>query len=324
MTNLNRQTSMKQNSPPVLCIIVPCYIEAPVLRQTTPAIDKVMAEMVENEKISADSFVLFVDDRSTDDTWEVIKSMRCEFIKGIRLAHHSGHQTALLAGMEYAVNDFDCCVTIDADLQDDVNVIPEMVEAYSKGADIVYGVRKSRKSDGKMKRLTAAAFYATMNKLGVDCVSNHADFRLMSKRAVEDLLEYGERNLFLRGIVPRVGYDQAMVYYERRERKAGVSKYPFWKMLDFAADGITSFSVLPVRMLFWLGLIFMTIGIGIAIYSLIRYFMGETIEGWTSLILSIWFCTGILLMGLGIIGEYIGKIYIEVKKRPRYKISDKT
>lgn len=295
-----------------------------MLRQTNIALDEIMAQMIVDEQISTDSFMLFVDDRSTDNTWEVIKSMRSEFVRGIRLSHHSGHQTALVAGMEYALNDFDICVTIDADLQDDVEVIPQMVAAFAKGADVVYGVRESRKSDGKMKRMTAAAFYGTMNRLGVDCVSNHADFRLLSRRAVEDLLEYGERNLFLRGIVPRIGYEQEMVYYERKERTAGVSKYPFWKMLDFAADGITSFSVLPVRMLFWLGLIFMTIGIGIGAYSLIRYFIGETIEGWTSLMLSIWFCTGILLMGLGITGEYIGKIYIEVKHRPRYKISDKT
>ena len=324
MTNLIRQIIMERKSPPVLCIIVPCYIEAPVLRQTNLAIDEVMAEMVEHEKISPYSFMLFVDDRSTDDTWEVIKSMRCEFVRGIRLAHHSGHQIALVAGMEYAVKDFDCCVTIDADLQDDVNVIPEMVAAYSKGADIVYGVRKSRKTDCAIKRMTANGFYRLMNGLGVDCVSNHADFRLMSKRAVEDLLEFDERNLFLRGIVPRIGYDQAVVFYERKERAAGVSKYPFWKMLDFAADGITSFSVLPVRMLFWLGLAFTAIGLGIGVYSLIRYFIGETIEGWTSLMLSIWFCTGMLLMGLGVTGEYIGKIYIEVKHRPRYKISDET
>lgn len=309
---------------PRLAFIVPCYIEAPVLRQTNIALDEIMAQMIVDEQISTDSFMLFVDDRSTDNTWEVIKSMSSEFVKGVRLSHHSGHQTALVAGMECALNDFDICITIDADLQDDVDVIPEMVAAFANGSDIVYGVRKSRKSDGKIKRITAVAFYDTMNKLGVDCVSNHADFRLMSRRAVEDLLEYGERNLFLRGIVPRIGYDQAVVYYERKERAAGVSKYPFWKMLDFAADGITSFSVLPVRMLFWLGLIFMTVAIGIGIYSLIRYFIGETIEGWTSLMLSIWFCTGILLMGLGVTGEYIGKIYIEVKHRPRYKISDKT
>ena len=313
---------MERKPLPALCIIVPCYIESPVLRQTNAALDEIMAQMIDDGQISADSFMLFVDDRSTDDTWRVIESMRSEFVRGIRLSHHCGHQTALVAGMEYAVKDFDCCITIDADLQDDVNVIPEMVTAFSRGADIVYGVRKSRKTDGRLKRMTANGFYGLMNGLGVDCVSNHADFRLMSKRAVEDLLEFDERNLFLRGIVPRIGYDQAVVYYERKERAAGVSKYPFWKMLDFAADGITSFSVLPVRMLFWLGLVFTAIGLGIGAYSLIRYFLGETIEGWTSLMLSIWFCTGMLLMGLGITGEYIGKIYIEVKHRPRYKISD--
>ena len=313
---------MKRNTLPRLAIIVPCYIEAPVLRHTNCVLTETMAGMMEDGKISADSFILYVDDRSTDETWEVIESISRGATKGIRLSHHSGHQVALMAGMEYALRDFDCCVTIDADLQDDVSVIPEMVDAYNDGADIVYGVRKSRTADSGIKRMTAAGFYGTMNRLGVDCVANHADFRLMSHRAVADLLEYRERNLFLRGIVPRLGYDQTKVYYERRKRTAGVSKYPLRKMLDFAADGITSFSVLPVRMLFWLGLIFTTIGVGIGIYSLVRHFMGETIEGWTSLILSIWFCTGVLLIGLGITGEYIGKIYIEVKQRPRYKISD--
>lgn len=314
---------MKRASIPKLAIIVPCYIEAPVLRNTNRILTETMAHMATDGEISADSFILYVDDRSTDSTWEVIESIGGRNIRGIRLSHHSGHQVALMAGMEYAIDDFDCCVTIDADLQDDVSVIPEMVKAYRDGADIVYGVRKSRKTDSGLKRMTAAGFYGMMNRLGVDCVANHADFRLMSHRAVSDLLEYRERNLFLRGIVPRLGYDQARVFYERRERTAGISKYPLRKMLDFAADGITSFSVLPVRMLFWLGLIFTAIGIGIGIYTLVRYFIGETIEGWTSLMLSIWFCTGVLLIGLGITGEYIGKIYIEVKNRPRYKISDK-
>ena len=307
-----------------LAIIVPCYIEAEALPHTNEALCNLLARLKAEGVVEEESFVLYVDDRSTDATWQVIRSLPGECVRGVRLSHHSGHQTALIAGMEYALKDFDCCVTIDADLQDDISVIPDMLKAHKEGAEIVFGVRRSRKIDGVFKRMTASAFYGTMNRLGVDCVSNHADFRLMGKRAVEDLLEYEERNMFLRGIVPRLGYDQAKVYYERKERLAGVSKYPLWKMLDFAADGITSFSVLPVRMLFWLGLAFTAIGLGIGVYSLIRYFMGETIEGWTSLMLSIWFCTGMLLMGLGITGEYIGKIYIEVKHRPRYKISDVT
>ncbi|MBD5355713.1 MAG: glycosyltransferase family 2 protein [Bacteroides sp.] len=310
--------------PPILAIIVPCYIEAPVL----PATDKELSALLENlksvGKVAECSYVVYVDDRSDDNTWEVICGLTGNHSKGIRLSRHSGHQVALMAGMEYALDSFDCCITIDADLQDDISVIPNMIDAYRRGADIVYGVRTNRMCDSRTKRITAAGFYSTMHKLGVECVSNHADFRLMSSRAVEDLLEYKERNLFLRGIVPLLGYDQEMVYYKRKERTAGITKYPLKKMLDFAADGITSFSVTPVRMLLWLGLAVTAIGLGIGIYTLVRHFMGETIEGWTSLMLSIWFCTGVLLIGLGIIGEYIGKIYIEVKQRPRYKISDKT
>lgn len=312
------------STPPTLAIIVPCYIEAPVLSATNASLCKLLDRLAEEGKITKESFVLYVDDRSPDNTWEVINSLAGEQAKGIRLSRHSGHQMALMAGLEHTLGSFDCSITIDADLQDDISVIPSMIDAYSHGADIVYGVRTNRMCDSRFKRITAAGFYSTLHKLGVECISNHADFRLMSARAVKDLLEYEERNLFLRGIVPRLGYDQEMVYYERKERTAGVTKYPFRKMLDFAADGITSFSVTPVRMLLWLGLAFTAIGLGIGIYTLVRHFMGETIEGWTSLMLSIWFCTGVLLIGLGIIGEYIGKIYIEVKHRPRYKISDQT
>lgn len=315
---------MKHSEPPTLAIIVPCYIEAPVLSGTNTILFELLNKLKSSGKIADESYILYVDDRSTDTTWEEIQTLAGDRVSGIRLSHHGGHQIALVAGMEYSLGTFDCCITIDADLQDDISVIPDMIDEYKKGADIVYGVRISRKCDSRFKSLSAKGFYSGMKKLGVECVSNHADFRLMSARAVEDLLEYKERNLFLRGIVPRLGYDQAMVYYERKERTAGVTKYPFKKMLDFAADGITSFSVTPVRMLLWFGLAMTAIGLGVGIYTLVRHFMGETIEGWTSLMLSIWFCTGMLLIGLGITGEYIGKIYIEVKQRPRYKISDKT
>lgn len=315
---------MKHSHPPILAIIVPCYIEAPVLPTTNSSLCELLNHLIDEKKISRESYILYVDDRSTDSTWKVIESLSGNQTKGIRLSRHSGHQVALVAGLEHALGSFDCSITIDADLQDDISVIPSMIDAYMGGADIVYGVRTNRMCDSRLKRMTATGFYSTLHKLGVECISNHADFRLMSTRAVEDLLEYEERNLFLRGIVPRLGYDQAIVYYERKERTAGISKYPFRKMLDFAADGITSFSVTPVRMLLWFGLVVTAIGMGIGIYTLIRHFMGETIEGWTSLMLSIWFCTGVLLIGLGITGEYIGKIYIEVKHRPRYKISDHT
>lgn len=311
---------------PKLAIISPCHNEGMVLVATTSSLVRVIRGLQERGLAAEGSFILYVDDGSLDNTWNMISELASEYgglVRGLRLSRRFGHQEALLAGMESAVGDSDICVTIDADLQDDVEVIPEMVRLYVEGADIVYGVRKDRSSDSWFKRTSARWFYGTMHSLGAECVANHADFRLMSSRAVADLLEYGERNLFLRGLVPLLGYRQESVEYERKERAGGESKYPFLRMLDFAVGGITSFSVRPVRMLFWIGLAFMLTALGIGVYVLIRHFTGETIEGWTSLMLSIWFCTGILLMGLGIIGEYIGKIYIEVKRRPRYRISDR-
>ena len=307
-----------------LAIVVPCYDEAEVLPSTNATLLEKLQSMVSQGLVSTASFIIYVDDRSEDGTWEVIRALSSPVVRGVRLSRRCGHQCALLAGIEAAFDDCDACVTIDADLQDDPDVLSEMVRRFREGADIVYGVRRDRHTDSWMKRTSAGNFYRVMRGLGVDCVSNHADFRLLSHRAVSDLLQYGERNLFLRGIVPQLGYDQAEVYYDRRKRMAGYSKYPVRRMLDFAIDGITSFSVRPVRMLFWLGVIFMLTALAIGIYAIVRYFQGETIEGWTSLILSIWFCTGILLIGLGIVGEYIGKIYIEVKHRPRYRVAEKT
>lgn len=313
----------KEIGSPVLAIIVPCYDEEAVLPATNAALLDKLDDMIRAGSVSSRSFILYVDDRSSDNTWRLIKTFSSPRVGGIRLSRRSGHQCALLAGMEEALGKCDVCITIDADLQDDPDVLPQMVEKFIEGADIVYGVRKDRHTDSWLKRTTAGNFYRVMRGLGVNCVSNHADFRLMSRRSMEDLLEYGERNLFLRGIVSQLGYEQDAVFYTRRKRMGGYSKYPFRKMLDFAIDGITSFSVRPVRMLFWLGVVFMLTALGIGIYAVVRYSQGATIEGWTSLILSIWFCTGILLMGLGIVGEYIGKIYIEVKHRPRYHIVDK-
>ena len=304
-----------------LAIIVPCLNEEEILPHSLGVLSATLNTLIDNKTIDAGSFLLLVDDGSTDATWQIISDRASAMVKGITLTHRCGQQIALLAGLEEALPEADILITIDADLQDDVRVIPEMIKENEAGADIVYGVRRDRHNDSWMKKNSAAAFYSTMRRLGVDCVSNHADFRLMSSRAVADLLDYGERNLYLRGLVPMLGYRQACVYYDRESRLAGKSKYPLRKMFDFAIDGITSFSVRPVRMLFWLGIIFTLTALGIGIYSLIRHFSGETIAGWTSLMLSIWFCTGVLLMGLGIIGEYIGKIYIEVKKRPRYKVA---
>ncbi len=307
-----------------LAIISPCLNEEEVLPLTITTLQSLLAELKDKGMISPESFLIFVDDGSDDHTWPLIASHSCESVRGIRLSRHCGHQAALIAGMEEALSHCDVCITIDADLQDDVSVIPEMLDKFYEGADIVYGVRRTRHTDSWIKKNTASAFYSTMRRLGVENVMNHADFRLMSSRALADLLDYGERNLYLRGLIPMLGYRQEMVFYDRAPRCGGESKYPFRKMLDFAIDGITSFSVRPVRMLFWLGIVFMITALAIGIYVLVRHFTGETIAGWTSLILSIWFCTGILLMGLGIIGEYIGKIYIEVKKRPRYKVAERS
>lgn len=294
-----------------------------MLPHTIPALRNVMTSLKREGKISDDSFILFVDDGSNDATWSIITENASDELKGIRLSKQCGHQAALLAGMETALPDCDLIITIDSDLQDDPGIIPKMLEKYDDGADIVFGVRHHREEDSWLKKNSASFFYRTMKNLGVESVYNHADFRLMSSRAVADLLDYGERNLFLRGLVAQLGYRQECVYYDRAPRIAGESKYPVRKMLDFAIDGITSFSVRPVRMLFWMGIAFMLTAFFMGCYVIFRYFSGETIEGWTSLMLSIWFCTGILLMGLGVIGEYIGKIYIEVKKRPRFRIIER-
>lgn len=306
-----------------LAIVTPCLNEEEALPITINTLSLLLTELKNKGIIASESYLLLVDDGSSDSSWSLISAKACNSIKGIRLNRHCGHQMALLAGLEEALPSCDICITIDADLQDDINVIPEMLGLYKDGADIVYGVRRDRHTDSWLKKTTASTFYGTMRRLGVESVVNHADFRLMSSRAVADLLDYGERNLYLRGLVPLLGYRQEMVFYDRTPRCAGKSKYPFRKMFDFAVDGITSFSVRPVRMLFWLGIIFILTALAIGIYTLIRHFTGETIAGWTSLMLSIWFCTGMLLMGLGIIGEYIGKIYIEVKKRPRYRVADR-
>lgn len=306
--------------------MVPCYNEEEVLPLTAPRLETLVEEMIHEKKIAPGSSVIYVDDGSADHTWQIIttRAYGSDYAEGVKLAANAGHQNALLAGMEQACGRYDAIVSIDADLQDDINAIPRMVSLYSEGYDIVYGVRESRATDTWFKRATAQGFYRTMISLGVKSVYNHADFRLMSSRAVRSLLSYEESNMFLRGIVPLLGLQQATVGYDRIAREAGESKYPFGKMLNFAINGITSFSVRPVRMVFWIGVIFLVITLGILIYVLTRYFMGHTIEGWSSLMISVWFCSSILLMSLGVIGEYIGKIYVEVKRRPRYFIENTT
>lgn len=312
--------SDRATSLPVLAVVVPCLNEEEVLPDTHEALKEQLDHMCCQGQISSESYVLYVDDGSTDRTWEVIASLG-DRAYGISLSRNCGHQEALLAGLEHAAGSADVFVTIDADLQDDVSVIAEMVKKFHAGAEVVYGVRRHRPTDSGFKRITARMFYRAMRLLGVQIVSDHADFRLLGRKAVADLMEYEERNIFLRGLLPLLGYRQETVEYERLPRRAGNTKYPLSKMMDFAAEGITSFSVRPVRMLFWIGVFFLLVTTGIFCYALVRYFTGHTIEGWTSLILSIWLCTGMILIGLGIIGEYVGKIYIEVKKRPRHRVA---
>lgn len=313
---------METEKKPCLTIVVPCYNEEPVLEQTTQHLLAVLEGM--QEIVSPDSRILYVDDGSHDATWSMIEQLHAEDrrIAGISLAHNSGHQNALMAGLTTAIRFADLTVTIDADLQDDETVIKEMVQLALQGNDIVYGVRSSRATDTWFKRTTAQAFYRLMGKMGVKTVYNHADYRLMSRRAVEALLHYEERNLFLRGLVPLLGYKTAQVEYARKERQAGESKYPLTKMLSLAFDGITSFSMSLVHMVLWLGLVFLLIALGITIWVIVCLVQHKAITGWSSLILSIWFCSGCVLIGLGIVGEYIGKIYMEVKRRPRFNIKD--
>ena len=306
---------------PVLAIVVPCLDEAETLLHTDRVLSGKIVSLIEKGQVSDGSFVLYVDDGSTDGTWDVIERLAAESVRsrGLKLASNAGHQLALMAGLEAVSGCCDAAISIDADLQDDVEAIDEMTERYRSGFDVVYGVRRHRKEDGVFKRTTAKGFYRLRNALGMRTVNNHADYRLLSAAALKGLCRYRETNLFLRGIVPMLGLRQTQVFYDRKPRVFGRSKYPVGKMLNFAADGITSFSVRPARMILSCGLVFVLISLGILTYVLVRHFTGHTIPGWASIILSIWFCTGVLLLALGIIGEYLGKVYMEVKRRPRWQ-----
>ena len=306
-------------------IVVPCYNEEAVLAETTSRLLEVMQRVAEKHA-DLQGRIVYVDDGSRDGTWPLIGSLSKQHpqVMGLKLAHNAGHQHALWAGLEWAAAHVDAAISIDADLQDDVNVIPEMVDLFLGGKDIVYGVRRDRPTDTWFKRTTALAFYKLMSKLGGDIVYNHADYRLMSRRTLAALMTYGERNLFLRGMVRTLGFPQAMVYYDRGERFAGESKYPLRKMLAFAIDGITSFSVRPLRLISIVGLSFMLVALAVIVYGLVAWLCGRTIQGWTSLLVSLWFIGGALLVALGVIGEYVGKIYAEVKRRPRYFIEETT
>ena len=305
-----------------LALVVPCYNEEAVMKISSEALRGVLEDLIRKKKIAEDSFVLFVDDGSKDRTWELIEEEHRlhSNVKGLKLAGNVGHQFALTAGLITARDCSDVTVSIDADLQDDVAVIEEMIDKFHEGNDIVYGVRKDRSSDTFFKRFTAQSFYKLMAMMGVKTVYNHADFRLMSRRAVEQFSKYRKTNLFLRGMMPLIGYQTDCVYYERKERVAGESKYPLKKMLALAFNGISSFSVKPISLITTLGIGIIVLSFLAAVYALWSYFTGRVTAGWTSLILSIWFLGGVQLVSIGLIGQYIGKIYIEVKQRPRYNI----
>ena len=306
-----------------LYIVVPCYKEQEVLPETSKRLKEKMLQLRAQGKISDKSRIMFVNDGSSDNTWPMIAELHekePEMFSGVNLSRNRGHQNALLAGLMTAVNYADMIVSMDADLQDDINAVDGMVDAYHEGFEVVYGVRSKRDTDTFFKRFTAKGFYKVMLALGVNIVYNHADYRLMSRRVVEGLAQFKEVNLFLRGIVPQIGYKWTTVTYERAERFAGESKYPLKKMLAFAADGITSFSVKPIRLVLTAGVVVFMVSLVMLLYALISKLMGSTTAGWTSLMGSIWLIGGIQLLSLGVIGEYIGKIYNETKARPRFII----
>ena len=303
-------------------LVIPCYNEQEVLPETSRQLKIIMHDLIEKGKISQKSRIAFVNDGSKDMTWNIISQLHEEdsLFTGINLAHNRGHQNALLAGLMTARKYADAAISLDADLQDDVGAIEQFIDKFNEGKDIVYGVRSTRATDTRFKRGTAHAFYKLMKFMGADTLEDHADYRLMSKRALDGLSQYKEVNLFLRGIVPMIGYEIDVVYYERHERFAGESKYPLKKMISFAVDGITSCSVKPIRMITALGMCIFSVSIFMLIYFLIVWGLGKTVAGWTTIVISLWGIGGLILLSLGIIGEYVGKIYMEVKERPRYII----
>lgn len=304
-----------------LYAVVPCYNEEEVLPQSAEILREKWQRLMTEGKISPESRIALVDDGSKDRTWPIIAALCApadSLFCAVKLSHNRGHQNALLAGLETCMDRCDAIVSLDADLQDDIDVIDQFVEQYEAGCDIVYGVRSDRSSDQFAKRFTAQSYYKLLKLLGVDILYNHADYRLMSRRALHALAEYRESNLFLRGIIPELGFPSAVVTYARKERQAGESKYTLTKMMKLAFDGITSFSVRPIRLLSALGVATLLVAVVMAIYTLVRHFTGNTVSGWASLMISIWFLGGLNLLALGVVGEYIGKIYGEVKARPRY------
>ncbi len=311
---------------PKVYFVIPCYNEEEVLPETIKRLNSKLCELIEQEKATDDSRMIFVDDGSRDKTWSIISAYSREnkYVGGVKLAHNRGHQNALLGGLMTAKEEgCDCVISLDADLQDDIGVIDQFIDKYMQGCEVVYGVRNSRKKDTFFKRSTAQGYYKFMKLLGVDIVYNHADYRLLGSKALDALSEYKEVNLFLRGIVPLIGYRTDYVYYERNERFAGESKYPLKKMLRFAVDGITSFSVKPLKIISNIGLVICALSVIGFIYALISLILGSAVAGWASTICSIWFLGGLQMLCIGIVGTYVGKIYSEVKARPRYRIEEK-
>ena len=309
---------------PTLYLVVPCYNEEEVFPETQKRLTEKLLDLIKTGRADENSRMLFVDDGSKDRTWELISKYSAEnpYLCGLKLAHNRGHQNALLAGLMTAREYADCAISLDADLQDDIEVLDQFMDKFREGCDVVYGVRNKRETDSFFKRTTAQGFYKFMKILGVDVVYNHADYRLMSKRALDALSEYREVNLFLRGIVPLIGYRSDYVYYDRHERFAGESKYPLKKMIHFALDGITSFSVKPLKMISNLGILISVLSIVGLLYALISFWAGSAVPGWTAIVASIWLLGGIQLLCIGVVGGYVGKIYSESKARPRYRIEE--
>ncbi|OUP18106.1 glycosyltransferase [Lachnoclostridium sp. An196] len=315
---------MERKRKQILYLVIPCYNEQEVLHETARRLREKMESLMEREMISRESRIMFVNDGSRDRTWEIIRELHESdpIYQGVKLSRNRGHQNALLGGLMTAKEYADMVISMDADLQDDIDVVDQFVEKYYEGCEIVYGVRSARKTDTFFKRFTAEGFYKLINFMGGEVVFNHADYRLMSRRALDELAKYKEVNLFLRGIVPMIGFQTGIVTYERHERFAGESKYPLKKMLALAVDGITSLSIKPIRAIVLLGMLIFLCSIAMLVYSLVQHFLGNTSIGWTSLIVSIWAIGGLQLLAIGVIGEYIGKIYLETKERPKYIIEE--
>lgn len=308
----------------ILYVVIPCYNEQDVLHETAKRLREKFLSLIDAGKISNQSRIVFVNDGSKDSTWKIICELHAadKIFSGINLSRNRGHQNALLAGLMTVKGGADMVISMDADLQDDINAIDEMIDKFNDGFDIVYGVRSKRTTDTFFKRFTAESFYKLVKFLGGDIINNHADYRLMSRRALDGLAEFGEVNLFLRGLVPMIGYPSAVVYYERAERFAGESKYPLKKMLFFALQGITSLTVKPIRLIMILGFAMCSISLLVILWTLYEYFFGSVVRGWTSMLASLWFIGGLILLSIGVVGEYVGKIYLETKKRPRFIVSE--